>query len=307
MAMVTVTAMAMAMATVTAIIKRKMNNKDANWDIVIKPANTGFKIDFKSLWLYRDLIRMFVVRDFIAVYKQTVLGPIWHLVQPILTTLTFVFIFGNVAGISTDGLPHILFYMSGIILWGYFSEGLKKTSNIFIVNSHLFGKVYFPRLVMPISIIISSLISFFVQFILFMIFWFYYYFFTDTPPFLGWQIILFPVLIFIMALLGLGFGIFVSSLTTKYRDLGFLVGFGTQLLMYLSPVIYPLSTVGGSLKFVILANPMTPIIETFRTGFLGTGTFNWYYLGYSFVFAIFIFISSIFIFNKVEKNFTDTI
>jgi len=300
-------AMVTAMVTVMVTIKRKMNNKEVDWDIVIKPANTGFKIDFKSLWQYRDLIKMFVVRDFIAIYKQTVLGPLWHFVQPILTTLTFVFIFGNVAGISTDGLPKILFYMSGIILWGYFSEGLKKTSNIFIANSHLFGKVYFPRLIMPISVIFSSLVSFAVQLIMFLVFWTYYYFFTDTPPTVGWQIALFPLLIVIMALIGLGFGIFVSSLTTKYRDLGFLVGFGTQLLMYLSPVIYPLSTVGGGLKYVILANPMTPVIETFRIGVLGTGTFSWFYLGYSFAFAILIFISSIYLFNKVERNFTDTI
>lgn len=283
----------------------KAENKE--WDLIIKPARTGFRIDFKSLWLYRDLIRMFVVRDFIAVYKQTILGPLWHFIQPILTTLTFTFIFGRVAGISTDGLPRILFYMSGIVLWGYFSEGLKKTSNIFITNSHLFGKVYFPRLVMPISVIISSLISFSVQIIMFMIFWAYYYFFTNTPPELGWQLSLFPLLIIIMAFLGLGFGIFVSSLTIKYRDLGFLVGFGIQLLMYLSPVIYPLSTVGGNLKYVILANPMTPVIETFRIGILGTGTFSWSYLAYSFVFAITIFLLSIFVFNRVERNFTDTI
>lgn len=283
----------------------KAENKE--WDLIIKPAQTGFKIDFKSLWLYRDLIRMFVVRDFIAVYKQTILGPLWHFVQPILTTLTFTFIFGRVAGLSSDGLPRILFYMSGIILWGYFSEGLKKTSNIFIANSHLFGKVYFPRLVMPISVIISSMISFSVQLIMFMVFWSYYYFFTDTPPELGWQLALFPILIIIMAFLGLGFGIFISSLTTKYRDLGFLVGFGIQLLMYLSPVIYPLSTVGGSLKYIILANPMTPVIETFRVGILGTGTFSWYYLAYSAVFAIMIFVLSILLFNRVERNFTDTI
>ncbi len=284
-----------------------MQAENKEWDLIIKPAQTGFKIDFKSLWQYRDLIRMFVVRDFIAVYKQTILGPLWHFVQPILTTLTFTFIFGRVAGLSTDGLPRILFYMSGIILWGYFSDGLKKTSNIFIANSHLFGKVYFPRLVMPISVIISSMISFSVQLVMFMFFWSYYYFFTNTPPDFSWQLALFPILILIMALLGLGFGIFISSLTTKYRDLGFLVGFGIQLLMYLSPVIYPLSTVGGNLKYVILANPMTPVIETFRVGILGTGTFSWFYLAYSAVFALLIFIFSILLFNKVERNFTDTI
>lgn len=284
-----------------------MKSGDEKWDIIIKPAKTGFGIDFKALWQYRDLIRMFVVRDFIAVYKQTILGPLWHFIQPLLTTLTFAFIFGKVAGLSTDGMPGILFYMSGIVLWGYFSEGLKKTSNIFIANSHLFGKVYFPRLVMPISVIFSSLISFTVQLFMFFVFWCYYYFFTDTTPSLHWEITLFPILVLIMAFLGLGFGIMISAMTTKYRDLGFLVGFGVQLLMYLSPVIYPLSTVSGNLKYVILANPMTAVIETFRCGVLGSGTFSWFYLGYSAVFAFVIFILSIYVFNKVERNFTDTI
>lgn len=281
--------------------------KTNNWDLIIRPVKSGLRVNYKEIWKYRDLVKMFVIRDFIAVYKQTVLGPIWHFVQPLLTTLTFSFIFGSVAGISTDGLPKILFYMSGIIMWGYFSEGLKKTSNIFIANSHLFGKVYFPRLVMPISVVISALISFTVQLIMFSVFWFYYYFFTDSMPELQWQLALFPLLIIIMALLGLGFGVMISALTTKYRDLGYLVGFGVQLMMYLSPVIYPLSKVSGSIKLVILANPMTSVIETFRVGILGVGEFNWFYLAYSLFFSIFIFILAIYLFNRVERNFTDTI
>jgi lipopolysaccharide transport system permease protein len=284
-----------------------MMDKNAEWDIVVKGEASAFRLDLKELWKYRDLIYMFVKRDFIAIYKQTILGPAWHFVQPILSTITFTFIFGRIAGLSTDGIPAPVFYMSGIILWGYFSECFKKTSGTFIANAHIFGKVYFPRMVMPISVVISALISLSVQMILLLGVWMYYYFQPGSPLNASVYIFLFPLLILIMAIMGLGFGIVVSSLTTKYRDFTHLVGFGIQLLMYLSPVIYPLSTVSGDFRYILLANPMTPIIETFRFAFLGSGEFSWFYLLYSGIFSITIFVFGIFLFNRVEKTFTDTL
>ncbi len=279
---------------------------DAYWTEIIKPRTNLLDLRLAELWRYRDLIAMFVRRDFVSNYKQTILGPIWFFLQPLLTTLTFVIIFGKIAGISTDGLPMLLFYLAGITVWNYFSETLNKIATVFKDNAQIFGKVYFPRLTMPFSIVVANLIRFAIQFSLFLIIWGYYLITTNAVkpnPY----ILLVPVLILLMGMLALGLGMIISALTTKYKDLIFLLTFGVQLLMYATPVIYPLSSISAKYRYFILANPMTPIIETFRYAFTGAGTFNWLHLGYSLIITLaFLFIGSI-IFNKVEKGFTDTV
>ncbi len=286
------------------------NLKDVNieerWTEIILPKNSLFNLRLKELWRYRDLIVMFVRRDFVSNYKQTILGPLWFLVQPLLTTAMFVFIFGRIAQISTDGLPMILFYMAGITIWNYFSETLNKTATVFRDNAQIFGKVYFPRLTMPFSIVISNLVRFGIQFLLFIAIWVYYYLQNDQiqPNIL---ILLTPLLVLLMGLLALGLGMIISAMTTKYKDLIFLLTFGVQLLMYATPVIYPLSSLPEKYKWIILANPMSPIVETFRYAYLGSGSFSWTYLGYSVVVTFIILMMGIIIFNKVEKSFTDTV
>ncbi len=281
-------------------------NADENWDLIIKPKSSLLNIGIKQLWRYRDLLLLFVKRDFVSVYKQTILGPLWLIIQPILTTLTFTVIFTNVAKIGTNDIPPVLFYLSGITLWTYFSDCLNKTSNTFIANAGIFGKVYFPRLIVPLSVIVSNLIKLSIQFLLFIIVWLYYLFTTDTiHP--NTYLLLIPLLIIIMAGLGMGFGIIISALTTKYRDLTFLVGFGVQLMMYASPIVYPLSLVPEKYKFLLLLNPITPIIEAFKYSFVGIGFFNWGYLAYSFVFMIILLFLGVIVFNKVEKSFMDTV
>lgn len=282
------------------------NEEKEEWELIITPKRRFWDFRFKELWNYRDLVLMFVRRDFVAVYKQTILGPLWYLLQPLLTTLTYVLIFGNIAKLSTDGLPQILFYMSGVILWGYFANCLNKTSSTFIDNANLFGKVYFPRMAVPVAIVISNFNTFLVQLLFFLVF-FFYYLITSNVVHPNIYILLFPLLILIMAMLGLGFGIIISSLTTKYRDLRFLVTFGVQLLMFATPVIYPLSTVPVKFREIILWNPMTAVIETFRFSFLGTGTFHWNYLIYSGVFALLALLLGELIFNRIERNFMDTV
>lgn len=278
-----------------------------NWDLIVKPSQKWYKIDLAEIWRYRDLLMLLVRRDFVSVYKQTVLGPLWFLIQPIITTLTFTIIFGNLAKISTDGMPSVLFYMAGITLWTYFADCLNKTSNTFVANASVFGKVYFPRLIVPLSVLISNLGKLLIQFVLFLIFWFYYLGTTNTiNP--NWQYFPFiPVLILIMAGLGLGFGILISSLTTKYRDFVFLVGFAVQLMMYASPVVYPISMVPDRYKFWLMLNPVSPIIEAFKYIFLGTGYYNSQALIYSFSFMILLVLFSVIIFHKVEKTFMDTV
>ena len=277
--------------------------------IVIESNHKLFDLNLATLWHYRDLLMILVKRDFISFYKQTLLGPIWFFVQPLFTTLTYIVIFGNIANVGTDGLPQALFYLSGITLWNYFSDCLLKTSTFFRDNSNIFSKVYFPRLIIPLSIIISNLIKFVVQFLLFLGFLFYYYYFQ------GFQVqlhlldvlLLFPLLIIAMAFLGLGLGLIISALTTKYRDLSFLVTFGIQLMMYTTTVIYPLSITPGKFRKLIAINPMTGVIETFRNIFLGKGEISFDTLGYSLIFTIVALLLGLLIFNKVEKNFIDTI
>lgn len=275
--------------------------------MVIQPQRSLFDLRLGELWRYRDLIMLFVRRDFVAVYKQTILGPIWYLVQPLLTTITFTIIFGQIANLPTDGLPQFLFYMSGTVVWSYFSDCLNKTSNTFVQNANLFGKVYFPRLAVPVSILISSLVAFAIQFLFFIAFILFFVLRGTvlTPNWL-W-IMLSPLLLFMMAGLGFGFGIIISSLTTKYRDLRFLVGFGVQLLMYATPVIYPVSAIPVQWQWVILANPMTPIVEAFRFAFLGAGTVDLGHLLYSLTFMFVVVSLGTIIFNRVEQTFMDTV
>ena len=277
------------------------------WQLVIKPKNGFFEFDFLELWSYRDLLILLVRRDFVAFYKQTILGPLWFFIQPLLTTLMYLLIFGKIARLSTDSTPPLLFYLAGTTCWSYFSDTLLKTSDTFITNSNIFGKVYFPRLVIPLSIILSNLIKFGIQFILFFAVWCYYLFFRKSIIHVTSALWLLPFLIMLMALLGLGLGIIFSSLTTKYRDLKFLLTFGVQLLMFATPVVYPLSIASTKYRWLIVANPFTAIIETFRFGFMGSGEFSWGFLGYSTLITFLILFYGIFLFNKVEKTFMDTV
>lgn len=280
--------------------------EETQWTEVIQPKTEFLSLGLREVWRYRDLIMLFVRRDFVSTYKQTVLGPIWFFLQPLLTTITYVIIFGNVAKLSTDGMPSLLFYLAGITVWNYFSQTLTATSTVFTTNAQIFGKVYFPRLTLPLSIVISNLVRFAVQFLLFLVAWVYYLIISDVVhP--NWTISLLPLLLVMMGLLSLGLGMIFSALTTKYRDLAMLLTFGVQLLMYATPVIYPLSSLSSKYKWIILANPMTSIVETFRYGFLGAGTFSWGYLGYSLLTTLVFLLIGALIFNKVQKSFTDTV
>lgn len=274
---------------------------------VIKPVSNLLQVKFKEIWDYRDLTRMYVKRNVVTIYKQTILGPLWLIIQPILTTLMFMFVFGNLAGLSTDGIPGALFYFSGLILWNYFSQCLTGTSGVFIANQNVFGKVYFPRIVVPLSTTISNLIQFFIQFAVFLVLYIYYYFTMEVPIVPNMYVLLLPVLVLMCAGLSLGFGIIFSSLTTKYRDLVFLLQFGVQLWMYATPVIYPLNSIPADKQWILQLNPMTSVIETFKYGALGTGVFSWGALIYSFVFMIVLLLLGIIIFNRIEKSFMDTV
>jgi lipopolysaccharide transport system permease protein len=277
-----------------------------DWDLVIKGHSSLFDINFGDIWRYRDLLFMFVKRDFVSFYKQTILGPLWFFIQPIFTTIVFTFVFGNLAGISTDGLPHYLFYLSGITAWNYFSDCLTKTSTVFKDNANIFGKVYFPRLIMPLSIVVSNLVRFGVQLLLLLLMM--GYFGVQGANFnITYGILFFPILVLMMALLGLGLGLIITAVTTKYKDLTFLITFGVQLLMYGTTVIYPLSAAPEKYKSIIELNPMTGIIEAFRFGFLGKGEFTLWSIGYSAIVTIIVLFFGILIFNKTEKNFVDTI
>ncbi len=267
-----------------------------------------FNFNLKEVWEYRDLLFTFVRRDYAASYKQTVLGPLWHVIQPLFPTIMFTFVFGRIAKISTDGLPQPLFYLSGLVLWGYFSDVFSRTSNVFVSNAGIFGKVYFPRLVTPLSFAISSLMRFGSQMLLFVLLWFY---FLVTLPGASFHIttgaLLFPFLLLLMAGFGLGAGLIVSALSTKYRDLGILVGFLVGLLQYATCVIYPLSTVPDKYRLLVQLNPLTSVIETFRYGFMGTGHFTWLSLLYSFGCMVVILFAGFLFFNKVERTFMDTV
>lgn len=276
------------------------------WDLEIKPHDNLFNLHLKDVWRYRDLLLLFVRRDFVSFYKQTIFGPLWFFIQPIFTTLIFTLIFSRLAGISTAGAPPVLFYLSATIAWNYFSECLTKTSTVFRDNASIFGKVYFPRLIMPLSIVISNLVKFAVQFFLFLIAMVWYYF-KGQAVHPNIYVLFFPLIIVLMALLGLGVGLIITAMTTKYRDLAFLVTFGIQLLMYASPVIYPLSAAPEGFRQLIILNPLSGLIETFRYGFLDAGQFYPGAFLYSIIFTLAVFVIGLLVFNKVEKNFVDTV
>lgn len=277
------------------------------WDLEIKPQDNVFNLHLKDVWNYRDLLWLLVRRDFVSFYKQTIFGPLWFFIQPVFTTIIFTIIFSKMAGISTNGAPPPLFYMAGNVAWSYFSDGLNKTSTVFRDNVNIFGKVYFPRLIMPLSIIFSNLVKFGVQFILFILMMAYYLLTGNTNIQPNWYILLFPVVMLLMAILSLGIGLIITALTTKYRDLVFLVTFGVQLLMYATPVIYPLSAASTKYRTLIACNPLSGLIETFRYGFLGTGQFYPGAFAYSIISSMVIFLMGLVIFNRVEKNFVDTV
>ena len=285
-----------------------MEHEDAikEWDLVIEPQHSLLDLNLKDVWRYRDLLWLLVKRDFVSFYKQTILGPLWFFIQPLFTTIIFTFIFGNLAGLSTDGLPQPLFYMAGITAWNYFADCLTKTSTVFKDNANIFGKVYFPRLIMPLSIVVSNLVRFGVQMLLFFLMMAYYAYtggsFTPNA-----YVLLFPVLVLLMALLGLGLGLIITAMTTKYRDLAFLITFGVQLMMYGTTVIYPLSAAPAKYRALIELNPMTGIIEAFRYGFLGQGEFTVSSFGYSVAFTLLALVLGVVIFNKTEKTFVDTV
>jgi lipopolysaccharide transport system permease protein len=274
---------------------------------VIRPVSGWFDLHLGDLWRYRDLIMLFVRRDFVAVYKQTILGPLWYLIQPVMTVIVFTIIFGKVAKIPTDGLPPDLFYLSGLTSWNYFSGCLNRTSNTFVGNAGIFGKVYFPRLAVPISVVISGLVSFLIQLALLICFIVFYAFKGVAISFNSSVFILAPLLVLQMSALGLGFGIIVSSLTTKYRDFVFLVGFGVQLWMYATPIVYPASLVSEKWRLLFNLNPMAPVVETFRYAFLGVGTIHPWPIALSVVSTVIILFIGIILFNRVEKSFMDTV
>lgn len=277
------------------------------WDTVIVPQHSLFTLNLREVWRYKDLLIMFVKRDFVTYYKQTILGPIWFFIQPIFTTLIYIFIFGRIAGISTDGVPQLVFYLLGVTSWTYFADCFNKVATTFKENQDIFGKVYFPRLITPLSIVVSNLIKLAIQMALFLCFWVYYLLFTENTIQPSLTLLLFPLMILMMAGLGLGAGMIITSYTTKYRDLVFLLQFGIQLLMYATPVVYPLSVIPEKYVWWIMANPMTGIIETLRHGFLGSGSFSLGLFAYSLGFTLVLLLVGTFIFNKTEKNFMDTV
>ncbi|MCC6690618.1 MAG: ABC transporter permease [Bacteroidia bacterium] len=285
----------------------EQNTGNDKWDLVIKSKSGWFDINLKELWHYRDLVILFVRRDFVSVYKQTILGPLWHFIQPVFTTVMFLLIFSKIAGIPTDGIHPVLFYMSGITFWNYFSNCLTGSSNTFLANAHIFGKVYFPRLVSPISIVISNMISFFVQFFLLLIVMAWYFFRGENIHVnITWLLVL-PLLL-VMAGTGLGLGIIISSLTTKYRDLKILIGFGVQLMMYATPVAYPVSfLMNKSYNWLVLLNPLAPLMEAFRYALFQKGTVTLLSISYSLGFMFAVLVAGFLVFSKVERSFMDTV
>ncbi len=280
--------------------------KKENWTIEISPKRKWWDIDFRSLWRYRDLYYMYVIKDIAVVYKQTILGPLWFLIQPLLTTIMYMFIFGGLAGISTDGLPQPLFYMAGIMLWNYFSSTFTLVSNTFITNYTIFGKVYYPRLIRPLSDITSGLLKFFIQLLLFIGFY-VYFLLRGVPLHINITLLLFPFLIALIAFHAMSWGLIFSSLTTKYRDLRQLLSFGVQLFMYATPVIYPLSAAPEKYRWIISLNPLTPIFEAFKYSCMGSGSFSWGGLLYSTVFLLVALSIALVVFHRVERNFMDTV
>ena len=287
----------------------KTSYSEEEWLYEITPKNKFFSLNLKEVWRYRDLLLLFVKRDIVTVYKQTVLGPLWYLIQPLFTSITFTIIFNNVAGISTGSIPPFLFNLAGIMVWNYFTSCLTSTSDTFRANAGIFGKVYFPRLIVPISVVISNLVKFLIQFSIFVAFYIYYVS-TGTVIDLNGIVLLFPILIIVMGILGLGLGMLISSLVTKYRDFSYLIGFGVQLLMYLSAVMYPMALIKEkmpNLAWLVQYNPLAYIIETSRYMLLGIGDVSLFEVLYVVGITAFIFLFGLLIFNKTEKSFIDTV
>lgn len=282
-----------------------MEHKNTEWTNVISSEHSLFKLNLKEVWDYRDLVYMFVKRDFVSSFKQTILGPLWFFINPIFTTVVYLIVFGNIANLSTDGAPKILFYLAGVTLWNYFSSSLGGTSNVFVGNAGIFGKVYFPRLVMPITIVISNLMRFGVQFLLFLVVFFYYWYKGEVAP--NWWVLFTPIFILMMSLFALGVGMIFSSLTTKYRDLSMLLTFGISLYMYATPVIYPTSMLSAKIQPYAIYNPLTGIFEGFKYAWMGVGEFNPIMLVYSTIIILILLAIGTVIFNKVEKGFMDTV
>jgi lipopolysaccharide transport system permease protein len=282
--------------------------KEADWSLIIKPHQKLWSVDFGEIWRYRDLIQLFIKRDIVVQYKQTILGPLWYLIQPILTVIMNMVVFGGIAKMSTDGVPQPLFYMAGNVCWLYFANCLNQTSNTFVANQNMFGKVYFPRLAIPIATVLSNLFRFGIQLALFIIMWIWFVARGANVSVNMGALVLFPVFVIMLAGLGLGFGILVSSMTTKYRDLRILFTFIVQLWMYATPIVYPISMVKeGTLRTLMFANPMTSIIEAFKYATLGQGYFSWGALGYSFAFMTILLVIGVVVFNKVQRSFMDTV
>lgn len=280
---------------------------EEKYTMIITPHHKLWSVDFKEIWRYRDLISLFVKRNIIVQYKQTILGPLWFIIQPILTVIMNMVVFGGIAKMSTDGLPQPLFYMAGNVCWFYFSDCLNQTSNTFTANQSMFGKVYFPRLVVPISTVLSNLLRFGIQLGLFVALYIYF-FVQGAPMHPTMALLLFPVIVIMLAGLGLGFGILISSMTTKYRDLTVLFSFIVQLWMYATPIVYPMSMVTNEkLRTIIMLNPMSSVIEAFKYSVFGEGYFSWGALGYSFGFMCVLLLLGIVIFNKVQRSFMDTV
>ena len=280
---------------------------EKEWTMIIRPQEKLWKVNLKEIWNYRDLIELFVKRNIVVQYKQTILGPLWYLIQPVLTVIMNMVVFGGIAHMSTDGLPQALFYLAGNVCWFYFSDCLNQTSSTFVANQGMFGKVYFPRMVVPISTVMSNLLRFGVQLLLFIAFYLYFLV-SGSDIHLTWAVLIVPVLVIMLAGLGLGFGILISSMTTKYRDLSILFGFVVSLWMYATPIVYPISMVTNeTLRNIIMLNPMTSIIEAFKYATLGQGYFSWGALGYSFAFMCILLALGTVIFNKVQRSFMDTV
>ena len=277
-----------------------------DWTLVIKPKKRLLDLDLKGLWRYRDLWYMYVRRDIVTFYKQTILGPLWFLIQPVLTTIMYMFVFGGLAKISTDGAPQPLFYLSGIMLWNYFSDSFNASSNVFTNNASVFGKVYFPRLVVPLAGLTSNLLKLLIQLVLFILVYIGYRIAGVQLP-IRPALLLFPFLVLLLAFHALSWGLIISSVTSKYRDLKFLVAFGLQLFMYATPIIYPLSAATGRIRTALELNPLTPVFEAFKYGCLGCGTLSWGGLLYSTVFMLVMLFISLIVFNRVERNFMDTV
>ena len=284
--------------------------KEEKWDLTITPRDKLLAVDWAEIWRYRDMFLLFVARNFRTAYKQTILGPLWFVITPVLSVIVYVTVFGGIANIPTDGVPPILFYLLGISVWGYFASCLNATSNSFVSNADIFGKVYFPRIIMPLVAVTTNLLAFAIQLAIFAAFYIYYAFFDGGTYVLTvhWQIVLFPVLVLILALMAVGFGMIFSSMTTKYRDLQIMLAKIISLWVYITPVIYPLSFVTNEkLHLAMSLNPVTPVMEAIKYSLLGQGQFSWLWLGYSVVFTVVLLVFGLMLFNKVQKSFMDTV